>query len=65
MIFLLPKQNLANKENEYLQRKFKLNTEFDRVFRMLIEKSWNDDPQQRLDASQIREIIINTKISYS
>lgn len=65
MLFLLLKQNLANKENEYLQRKFKLNTEFDRVFRMLIEKSWNDDPQQRLDASQIREIIINTKISYS
>jgi hypothetical protein len=43
----------------------KINLEFERVFRMLIEKCWNNDPNVRLNANQIREILTNTKISYS
>lgn len=54
------------KEHEYCQqRKIKLNNDFERVYKMLIEKSWSDDPIKRLNATQIREILLNTKISYS
>ena len=61
----MPKVTIDNHEIECQNRKMKINLEFERVFRMLIEKCWNNDPNVRLNANQIREILTNTKISYS
>lgn len=51
-------------ENESQQRKRRLNNEFERVFQMLIEKSWDDNAAERPDAARIKDILTNTKISY-
>ncbi len=51
-------------ESESQQRKRKLNNEFERVFRMLIEKSWDDNAAERPEANRIKDILTNTKISY-
>jgi len=51
-------------ESESQQRKRKLNNEFQRVFRMLIEKSWDDNAAERPEANRIKDILTNTKISY-
>jgi len=40
------------------------NSEFEGVFRSLIELSWSDDPATRYDAKTLKEILLNTKISY-
>lgn len=40
------------------------NSEFERVYRNLIELSWSNDPSQRYDAKQLKEVLANTKISY-
>jgi hypothetical protein len=40
------------------------NSEFERVFRNLIEVSWSNDPERRYEAKTLKEILQNTKISY-
>lgn len=40
------------------------NSEFERVYRNLIELSWSNDPSKRCDAKGLRETLANTKISY-
>lgn len=40
------------------------NSEFERVFRNLIELSWSDDPDRRYEAKTLKDILQNTKISY-
>lgn len=46
------------------QKKPADNSEFERVFRNLIELSWSNDPEKRYEAKTLREILSNTKISY-
>ncbi len=41
------------------------NSEFERVYRNLIELSWCDDPARRYDAKTLKEVLLNTNISYS
>ncbi len=40
------------------------NSEFENVYRNLIELSWSDDPDRRNDAKTLKEVLINTKIAY-
>lgn len=40
------------------------NSEFERVYRNLIELSWSNDPEKRYEAKTLKEILLNTKISY-
>jgi len=40
------------------------NSEFEQVYKALIELSWSNEPNRRHDAKNLKEILSNTKISY-
>ena len=42
-----------------------LNQTFEQIYRHLIEKLWSDDHTKRPDAKQLKETLLNTKITYN